>query len=235
MNPDTISTKEHIQAKITELINACQLDNTGTTDQTAKIRNLSQSILQDEVRLLDRILYDIYERYGCVGLSDCYKEKYGRHVYFPHARDENTLNIELAKAGPLMGKFKDTQPDIYKVLERYQPYNSGQDWNGLLHELSNLGHRKLIPQNKFTTIQTIIGTFPLTGSIKISNVVVSSPAGTGFIHNLEINKGVVKGFDPYSMSYQTQYLIAGTSIDIIALCIHSYNKIENIFSELSRY
>ncbi len=232
---DIESRQRYIKSRFKELINLCQKDNNGM-DNHDQIRNCAQSILNDEVKLLDNLAFLIFEIAVAPAIRDPHHRKAcERNVYFPYVQNENELIAKLRIA--CMNTLRKTHPKIYAIFEKNQSYN-GAEWNRVLHKLANLGHRKtVLHRKKITGVNTPIGTLPVNEmtDIRIKDVVVSGPQGVYVIDDLSIKNGEITGFDPNTMRYQISYIEEETKQDLLSLILISIRKIEEITQELREH
>lgn len=225
---DILSKKKHLENRVLELVELCQIDATGSDDLHERIRNNVQEILQTEVRLLDNLAYCIFKKHH-PDMDDS-KSK----IYFPYKDDEESL-LRNKLADLAMGELREKDIDIYKIIEKHQPYHSDAWWNKFVHEYANVGHIGLVPQRKQGVIVTPFGTFSENSNVHIKNFVAHGKGGLVYRldeFKIDKDKGNVIGYDPKTMEYQFRYLHPSSSVDMIELCIVSNNKIQEIILEL---
>ncbi len=226
---DILSRKKHLEEQVLELVALCRIDIDNSTDLQEKIRNHVQDILQIEVKLLDNLAYCIFKKY--------YPDKEG-DVSFPYKGDgESLLKHKLVSKYRTvvfgMEELKEKNINIYKIIEKHQPYQNDGWWNKYVHEYANVAHIGLVPQQKQTVVATPLGNFSIHSNVRIKDAHIMNVGGGKFsMDNFTISKGKVTGFDPKTMEYQTRYLHESSDVDMIELCVISNNKIQEIILEL---
>lgn len=218
---------EYLKRRYTELISLCEKENTPQVSDY--VRNVAQDIITRLNRLLDIIVFQFFITKISLELSAELRERYERQVQFPVCQKPEDLKDQLGRFG--MGDLQVKNPSVFSIIDEFQPYQNEKDWILYLRRYSNLGHRKLIAQEKKKDVSLVLGdTIKISGgaSVTLNNVFINGVP----IKHLTVDKGVVSGdldarLNPRA-EVRVSYLLEGDNIDLLWLCRKSLEEIEKI-------
>lgn len=229
-NDDIIGEIQETEKKISTLIKLCQkFEQTGIVGK--EIRNIVEEIYVKEIRLLDKIVYGYFEKYIYPKLSGECKAK----LYFPFCSSPNKLDVYFKSFKiPSINNF---DPNLFSLLNKYQPYQPEYEWLPILKYYCNLGHRLVIPVVKEKIIDGLN-----VGSSKIitrnMNLKFTEIDGILF-ESLEVKDGKIVGgtIDENQkniLNFNYYFYVEGTKTDIISLSQKGYILIKKVAQDLMK-
>lgn len=224
---------KYLSKRFNELVGLCGKDT--TPEVSEEVRNVAQDIITRLNRLLDNILYTFFEKEIRPLLSTEQAEIYESKVQFPICNKFSDLKARLGSFGAT--SLEESNPPVFELIEKIQPYHSGNDWLSHLRKYSNLGHRKLLAQNKKREISLVLSeVVRISGeaSVTMRNCFIQGVP----IKHLTVDKGKVSGdLDPRlnpRVEVKVSYLLEGENIDLLELCEDSIKKIQEISQEFEK-
>jgi len=192
-----------------------------------------KSCLEHLRSCLDYIATDLSEMTG--------SPKTPRRVYFPYGKDKEWFSRSIAKNLPeLIEKY-------VCIIEKYQPYQSGDQW--LIHLCDSTNFNKHIElqqqsrvnsDNSETKIGNLLHMSGQFGSITIGKVYIDgelkNPKGPLVVTPGKKVRGIIEetGLDiPIERKYEwVKFALKGTELDVRELLIHSHKQIGKIMEEI---
>ncbi len=218
MNSDIKEQIEYLSERVTELENLCTQE-VDSVEVSGKVRNITQDILTRANRLVDNILFGYWNKKIVPNLSSDEVKKFERQVMFPVREIRDELVADFSRFG-----LKDPEtnyPDLFSIVEKYQPYHSGKEWIKTMRELSNLGHRRLIPQKKRKISNVILGGGSIhivSQELNLNNTTINGIPDQNFsIVNGKISGSLDPRLDP-QIDITTLYCIEDTDVDAVSIC-----------------
>lgn len=199
-----------------------------------RLRSVTEDILVGSNRLLDKIVNDFFEKKVFPSMSTGDVKKFEKQVMFPVREKREDLKQDFKRQG-----LQDAEldfPAFFFLVEKSQPYNIGLEWIKALRELSNLSHRRLIPQKKKKIAHVEIGQNILivTESMIMKNATINGIPG----QNIIIEKGNVRGNLDARLNARVDinifYMIENTNYDVISLCRNVLTGISELISDFEK-
>lgn len=233
MSSDVEKQLAYLRKRFTKLVAICQKDGTAKT-VSGETRNITQDLLTRLNRLLDNIMYEYFQTRIVPTLSPEAIKAFKSKVQFPAVSKKEDLSSVLG----MFGLARSDSPKLFALLDKSQPYNGGQEWIGHLRTYSNLGHRKLIPQDKKKDIFLTLGdTVAISdkASVRMNNVVINGVP----VDELVVDKGVVTGkispkLNP-KVRTEITYVFEDTSIDVLDFLKEALNGVEEIAKAFEKF
>jgi hypothetical protein len=224
---------KYLKGRYTELISFCEKENTPQVSDD--VRNIAQDIITRLNRLLDNIIFIFFLTKISPELSTELRKKYEKKVQFPVCKKLEDVKILLSRFN--MVDLQTKNVSAFSIINEFQPYQDGKEWISYLRKYSNLGHRKLIAQEKKKDISLMLGeVLKISGgaSVTMNNCFVNDIP----IKHLTIDKNVIEGdLDPRlnpRVEVEITYLLEDDNIDLLWLCKKSLEEIEKIATKFEK-
>jgi hypothetical protein len=234
VSDDVKSRLNYLNERFNELARICALDE-DSEEVAAQVPNITTDLLQGLTKLLDMIMFEYYADFLRPTLSDMLKKKYDSKVQFPLESTEENLLSQLGRFG--QKDLKTIDYSAFSIIERHQPYKSGDQHLKTLRAAANLSHRKLMRQRKQRTVMIDIGgAITLVGALNVhvKNVQINGR----LIDDMKVNSDGVSGqFDSALTPVKTvvtYYIMDGFDVDVLELCEKSLREVDQIAGEFAQ-
>ncbi|HBV33168.1 TPA: hypothetical protein DEB72_01395 [Patescibacteria group bacterium] len=224
----------YLRKRITELVSLCQKDSSPTVSDD--VLNTAQDIISRLRRLLDNIMSEYYINRIKPHLS--VQDAKASKPTFPICDKVEDIKGQLGKFNA--ADLETISPEVYKIIEKAQPYHTSNKWIKYLRDYYNLGHWRLVAQEKKRDISLVLGDvirISDRASVTMNNCLVNGVP----VDYLRVDKGAISGrldarLNP-RVEIKVLYLLEGENVDVLWLCQKSLTEIELIlksFAEKAR-